>query len=296
MRKYLTLLLLFIGLTITAQVSQRCPVCPPAFNGASTGWVLTDSSGHAVWKAVSTSGSAWELTGNTGTNPATNFIGNIDSTMLIITPNGIPNITATNTYMSLEYHTGGCPSCNSGNVNIYSGDLTTNSIQEILVNPANGAWQISSSDYAGANQTFLSGTNNTLLVAFQQPAGLFEVDGQSKFDDGTQGNGKVLTSDASGNASWQYTGGGAEIDSNTTVGRTVQLSVTDSTFIIKGSGTLTTDTLHFPTGNNDQTIDVIFHNAVTTIVYTGTGTTGLTPVTVAAGVFRRYKWKNGAWQ
>lgn len=49
--------------------------------GASNGFVLTsDASGNATWQSLpSISGSAWSLTGNTGTSAVTNFIGTTDA-------------------------------------------------------------------------------------------------------------------------------------------------------------------------------------------------------------------------
>jgi hypothetical protein len=58
-----------------------CTSCPPSGVG-QTGKVLTsDGSKKAVW-ATPSGGSGWSLTGNTGTNPATNFIGTTDTARL----------------------------------------------------------------------------------------------------------------------------------------------------------------------------------------------------------------------
>jgi len=51
----ITIFLLFFYVACIAQPSQRCPVCPPSLNGVTNGWVLTDSSGHAVWQKTSQS-------------------------------------------------------------------------------------------------------------------------------------------------------------------------------------------------------------------------------------------------
>jgi hypothetical protein len=52
--------------------------------GATNGYILTsDGSGNATWQTPLTSGTAWQLLGNSGTNPLTNFIGTIDSIPLI---------------------------------------------------------------------------------------------------------------------------------------------------------------------------------------------------------------------
>lgn len=56
MKKITTLLCCLISLFSYSQIGGRCAVCPASLNGVTNGWVLTDSSGHAVWKAVSSSG------------------------------------------------------------------------------------------------------------------------------------------------------------------------------------------------------------------------------------------------
>lgn len=51
MKYALTILIIFYSLISDAQVTSRCPVCPPSLNGVTTGWVLTDSAGFARWQA-----------------------------------------------------------------------------------------------------------------------------------------------------------------------------------------------------------------------------------------------------
>lgn len=49
----------------------------------AAGKVLTsDALGNATWQNLPAAGSGWSLTGNSGTNPATNFLGTIDSVTL----------------------------------------------------------------------------------------------------------------------------------------------------------------------------------------------------------------------
>ena len=51
-------------------------------------YVLTsDASGNATWQAAASSG--WGLTGNAGTNPATQFIGTTDNQDLVFKRNNI---------------------------------------------------------------------------------------------------------------------------------------------------------------------------------------------------------------
>lgn len=57
----------------------------PAERGDSGQVMVTDVSGNLSWQTIAGSG-AWGLTGNTGTNPTTNFIGTTDDSSLIIQP------------------------------------------------------------------------------------------------------------------------------------------------------------------------------------------------------------------
>jgi hypothetical protein len=59
----------------------------------------------------------------------------------------------------------------------------------------------------GANRMVISSTGNVGIgPGAITPAAKLDVSGTMKFADGTEGTGKVLTSDASGNATWQNTG------------------------------------------------------------------------------------------
>lgn len=53
MKKLIIIALLSVSAFSFAQITSRCPVCPPSLNGVPNGYVLTDSSGHARWKAGS---------------------------------------------------------------------------------------------------------------------------------------------------------------------------------------------------------------------------------------------------
>ena len=51
--------------------------------GASSGYVLTsDAQGTGTWQPVASGGDAWSLSGNSGTDPATNFLGTTDDQAL----------------------------------------------------------------------------------------------------------------------------------------------------------------------------------------------------------------------
>ncbi len=51
----------------------------PANQGATNSYLKNDGSGNLSWGTIGGANPAWELTGNSGTNPATNFIGTSDA-------------------------------------------------------------------------------------------------------------------------------------------------------------------------------------------------------------------------
>lgn len=57
--------------------------------------LVQNTTGQVFWRNASTlgSGSAWQLTGNTGTNPATNFLGTTDNTRLVVRTNNQERMT-----------------------------------------------------------------------------------------------------------------------------------------------------------------------------------------------------------
>jgi hypothetical protein len=62
---------------------------------------------------------------------------------------------------------------------------------------------------ANSNMLFIDGTNNRVGVGTGAPDATFQVNGSFKLVDGNQSNGKVLTSDANGVATWQTASGGS---------------------------------------------------------------------------------------
>lgn len=81
----------------------------PSIRGANGQIMITDASGNITWQSPSAIG--WALTGNSGTNPATNFIGTIDNQDLVFKRNNFISgkISLTNTnfgFKSLLLNTG----------------------------------------------------------------------------------------------------------------------------------------------------------------------------------------------
>ena len=81
------LFFLLISVSVNAQISTKCAVCPPSLKGVTNGAVLRDSSGVARWQLLSgldtnavdvNALNYWSKSGNAGTNPSTNFLGTTD--------------------------------------------------------------------------------------------------------------------------------------------------------------------------------------------------------------------------
>jgi hypothetical protein len=72
--------------------------------------------------------------------------------------------------------------------------------------PTGGNWSISS-DLSIAGSTLVVKTNGNVGIGTTNPGAKLEIAGNIKIVDGTQGAGKVLTSDANGLASWEVVAG-----------------------------------------------------------------------------------------
>jgi hypothetical protein len=70
-----------------------------------------------------------------------------------------------------------------------------------LSNPS-GKFHVNN-DVSGSDSSFIVTTAGKIGIGTTSPTAKLDVSGTVKIADGTQGSGKVLTSDASGNASWQ---------------------------------------------------------------------------------------------
>lgn len=218
------LFFLLISVSVNAQISTRCKVCPPSLDGVPDGYVLTDSSGYARWQASGGGGgSSWSLTGNAGTNPATDFIGTTDYKDLRLKRNGNTNIEISSDnkgehvyimdslgnklFESISMN--GDFSANLGSDTTYvvadngGGELDISSSTTVIHHPNGGACKMvtqcdsifNDSDtltYLGT-ETYRYKEVNTYNA---------NVTGSFKYANGTQAAGKVLTSDANGLAYW----------------------------------------------------------------------------------------------
>lgn len=218
------------------------------------------------WVAVGSDGRDWTTTGNTGTNPASNFIGTIDDVDFRIRTNNALRFNFTSngrlraydnglaaqpTYSwmgdedtgiwrpaanTLDLATTGTSRIrinNDGNVGISNTDAparltvvgnrnlptypntASNAVLRVAVSGTEGL-DIGKSDaggnYAAWLQAGFSGSADPLSlqplggnvgINTQNPSNTLHVNGTVRIVDGTQANGRVLTSNATGVASWQ---------------------------------------------------------------------------------------------
>lgn len=192
-------------------------------------------------------GNFWKTTGNSGTNPSTNFIGTTDGADLIIQPSsGNVGIGTTSPLGKLQVE--GCayfnyeglsgygslyfvPMANEGSSFIIGTggvsliDTFSGGIYSIDMNSSVGGIKVNSFDTANNINTvseitqsharifsdvnsggfFLNSANNFIGIGTVVPDTTLHIEGSVKIVDGTEGLGKVLTSDAGGLASWGVT-------------------------------------------------------------------------------------------
>jgi hypothetical protein len=92
----------FTAFQAQAQASDIIYTLPASLTPTSTvgaGILQTDASGNLSWlsPAALVTGSAWALTGNSGTNPAVNFLGTTDAQPLVIRTNNTERMRVTAT-------------------------------------------------------------------------------------------------------------------------------------------------------------------------------------------------------
>ncbi len=144
----------------------------------------------AMWQIQN----GWSLTGNAGINPATNLMGTTDNVNLNIARWGVSQIQL-NRYTSLG----------PGHRHVWSFNVVDSLNQSMIRTYSNSSANIYSVQL-GANDGQINGLSALFDVAGNQITlndSILQQNGLFQLDDGTQGDGKLLTSDANGNASWQ---------------------------------------------------------------------------------------------
>ncbi len=174
----------------------------------SVGKVLTsDAIGNATWQTPNGGGggggSGWGLTGNTGTTDGTNFIGTTDNVPLSFTVNNqkagrLDNILG-NTFYGVLAGTGNV----TGNSNTAIGNKVSFGSSALI-----NATAIGSNAIVNTSNTVQLGDANVRLVYAGTGTNASLITGGLQVTGGTLGAGKVLTSDAAGNATWQVPSGG----------------------------------------------------------------------------------------
>ncbi len=91
------------------------------------------------------------------------------------------------------------------------------------------------SSLSSSSSLYWDSTNFRLGIGTSSPASALEINGQIKINGGSPGNGKVLTSDANGLASWQTISGGGVLSGNGTAG---QLALWNGTFTMTSNSDL----------------------------------------------------------
>lgn len=219
--------------------------------GANDGDVLTyfSASGTVGWTPGGGGGGGnyWNLLGNAGTNPATNFLGTTDAQDLVIKTDSIERIRVLATgnvgigvtptgygfevAKSFYLHNDDI----SGSASIYSStgsslviDVTVSGQFSSSVNFGNGGTSLNWSNLllSFSHNVFLLDSGIVLSInnddtkslhltdagsvgiGTASPTDKLHVNGTVRIEDGTQAAGYVLTSDANGVASWQPASGG----------------------------------------------------------------------------------------
>jgi len=242
--------------------------------GADSGkvWVcINDSTGLGEWRTVGGGGSIdtsnfWNINGNAGTTSA-NFLGTTDYKDLFLKRNGNTNIEISSDNKGEHVYImdslgnklfestsmNGDFSANLGSDTTYivadngGGELDISSATIIIHNPSSGSSKLITqcdSIFNDSDTTTYLGTEtyrykevNTYIA---------NVTGSFKYANGTQGAGKILTSDANGLAYWDTISGGGGATGAT--GATGSTGATGATGNTGATGTTVPNSLTFSYG------------------------------------------------
>ncbi len=272
MNKLIIALITFISLSVSAQTSLRCPVCPPKQGDATNGDCLTIVNGQAVWAPCGGGGNSWDITGNSNATPTVNFIGTTSKDDLKFKVNdefaGI--LSAEGSYVSFGRSAlSNYPNIGQGNTAI--GNQALNIVGLNATNNTSVGFQSGVNLIAGTENTFIGrnsgpsvgkdSINRSTALGYNAKVGCdtcvsigdsigvkvgirtayptapLHVKGAVRIEDGTQSNGYVLTSDANGVGSWRISQGSINGSYNATGTATSVFNVTiptqaDANYII----------------------------------------------------------------
>lgn len=193
MKKLLTIILVATSFFATAQVKiseLTAATDTPALSSltaivesGTTKKATIQKLKNAILKNVTASTiNGWGLTGNSGTDPATNFLGPADSLPLLIKAQPRINLYTDEDFIVTDY---------------------SDVIDYFQLSYSGRFLKLSRIDsfYCQQDTSLIVGLTNKRLKQINSLRA--NITGQLSIVDGTQGTGKVFTSDASGNGSWQ---------------------------------------------------------------------------------------------
>lgn len=234
--------------------------------GASSGKALiSDATGNATWQSISgldtnavPISQFWNTKGNSGTNPATDFIGTTDSKDLVFkTKNAEAMRIDTNGNVGIGTTSAPLPLSVQGNV-LFADNVNSPTVVFSFNATENTMGALcDSADFIIARTKFI---------------------GSLQITDGTQSNGYVLTSDANGLASWQ---GRTDTIFVPATGDTIRVKI-NSMNIIESAGTLSSMVIYLPSSPIDGDF-LEFKNGAYTL-----GTITYANGTVGASAFLAY--------
>ena len=243
------------------------------YDGTTSTWVQFNTSPtYTAGNGLAVGGNQFSLSapvsvanGGTGLTTLTSnnlLLGNGTGTPTFIAPGTANNVLTSNgtTWVSQAPTSGGITSING---NSTPAQLITAGAGIAFNSPTPGTTVISYSGGVGGSGTVISGLTENYLtksdtngdnvinsqvfdngtdvgIGTSTPGAKLDVEGNIKIADGTQGLGKVLTSDADGLASWQTpSGGGSGVSSLNTLTGALSLAAGSGISITPSSGTLT---------------------------------------------------------
>jgi len=190
-----------------------------------------------TWKVVAGigggggGGSGWGLYGNSGIDSATNRIGTTDAKPVTVIVNGDPAArfgsdgvfhllgpyTNVRNYLNIKSPETG----SSQGGTLYLSPSSTGVARTFSIDNNNGNMRFLAPYYGGFLQFIatpgvlcMPSDETSFGIRTSTPGAALGVNGNVKITDGTQGAGKVLTSDANGLASWQTPAAGGSVNNN----------------------------------------------------------------------------------